>query len=1055
MKSQIPGVNELRGLAASLELGADVGPLLVLAAVVVVALLVLVLLVLGALALVRRRRARALGVRVERAWRRRCARDLHELCVGPRSAARTWLIVGDAERDAARLLEGLDARPLPAHPEQPRWWRAKQLRLVALPEELAPARRTWLFKHLRRSGDRDLALHGVLLPVDASRLLTGEHAALAAVREHAALVADIAAERRLELPLVAVLTGLDRLPAADEALRWIAGEEAQVIAGPAGIERALEEALDALRDALVTGVLAHAATFGDPIASAGLLRTRQHLADLEGPLRALVRRLEPADAARLRGCARPRALQLGDRPAAARADGRHESAPARGTSALAGLLSGLSKEARPIRRARVGRRVRGALLASAALAASVALGREVVHEQRADRSALEETTATLEAAVARPSALRLEQLDALSARWRRDASPRIDGGALADALDRYVDAALLRGVLDPSAAARELEIDALTRADLDRAAYVRLRDALEAYLRLTAENAGDPCGEQLGDGAAPPELVADEPAALLDLMRRRPWPLAAPPPRDPTRVAAARRALGDVDADQLLEWIADDLARGGLAPAIEVSQLGRALAPRDLAVPGIYSRDAWPRVHAAIAAHGERARCWAEDPPALTRSLRSTYARRYREAWERFADALRVRRPRSLEDAHDLLDRLVDPTDAPLDAALRSLAANTLRLASPRGPIEGLRVGVASATAGDPSAVTDARADAEAIAAAMRPLAAFAGLDAYHEHLAALRRELDAAADDPAAIDGVREAATAAIADTREAILSATADRRARERLRALLLPPLEALVEHVASNTGDHLRDAFCGHIAGPMRALLDGRYPWAPRAHEEIPLRDLDALLHPRDGAVVRFLREELEPWIVVEGARLTPRPRGRGDRQRLDPAVLRFFAAALAASDALYVDDELRVDMTLTLRCTPGIHRVGLSVDDQDLHYTCADSGERPIQWPGEGEPSGAWLEVHGRGGAIERHARPGAWGLWRLLEERASLRPDGDAIEARLHLLDEGLGELPLRLRPSPSHRALFRPEALLEPLRDPALRPPAHLFAGQERCGDVR
>ncbi|MCA9659555.1 MAG: hypothetical protein KC486_14505, partial [Myxococcales bacterium] len=218
---------------------------------------------------------------------------------------------------------------------------------------------------------------------------------------------------------------------------------------------------------------------------------------------------------------------------------------------------------------------------------------------------------------------------------------------------------------------------------------------------------------------------------------------------------------------------------------------------------------------------------------------------------------------------------------------------------------------------------------------------------------------------------------------------------------------------------------------------------------------LRDLDALLHPRDGAIVRFLAEELDPWVVVEGSRLAPRPRGRGDRQVLDPAVLRFFAAALAASDALYVDDALRVDMTLTLRCTPAIHRVGLSLDDQDLHYTCADDGERPVRWPSEGDPAGAWLEVHGRGGVIERHARPGAWGLWRLLEERAALAPDGDALDARIDLLDEGLGDLPLRLRPAPGHRALFAHEALLGPLRDPDLRPPLHLFRDQERCADVR
>ncbi|HGG57896.1 MAG TPA: hypothetical protein ENK31_08895, partial [Nannocystis exedens] len=276
-----------------------------------------------------------------------------------------------------------------------------------------------------------------------------------------------------------------------------------------------------------------------------------------------------------------------------------------------------------------------------------------------------------------------------------------------------------------------------------------------------------------------------------------------------------------------------------------------------------------------------------------------------------------------------------------------------------------------------------------------------------------------------------------------------------RTQLRNLLLPPLEALLVHIADDTGGHLRDAFCDRISRPMRELLDGHYPWDSGSQIDIPLSDLDRFLHPRDGLLISFLTEELDPWLVLEGSRLTARAKGRGSQLTLSPEVLSFFQAALAASDSLYVDDELRVDLSLTLSCTPQIHRIGLSLDDQNLHYTCAGESERRVHWPSKGDRQGAWVEAHGRGGIVERRRRRGEWGLWRLLDETAEIVQRGASIEARIKLHETSLGELPLILRPVASHRPLFAPEKLLAPLRNPALRPPLRLFDGQGRCTDAR
>ncbi|MCA9661523.1 MAG: hypothetical protein KC486_24500, partial [Myxococcales bacterium] len=477
----LPRGEGLRELAGRLDIGADIGSLLIIAALVVLGVLVLVGVVLLVLALLRRRRARAPVARAERSWRRRCAGELREVRSARAATARpTWLLVGDPEAGAARLLEGLDARPRPQHPDLPRWWIAPGLRFVAVPEALSGPRRTWLFRQLRRRGARGLAAHGALVPVDAVRLLNDESATLAEVGRHAAALAEIAAALRLELPLVIALTGVERLPGAAEALPWVAcGGELHLLADADGIEAALARGLDELRDALVTGLLAHAAAVDAPTTSAALLRTRQHLTGLEAPLRALIRRFDAADAGRGRGHATPRMICLFGHDNARATNGAEPTAPA-----LTGLLTALSGEAQPIRREVIRRRLRGALWTTAVLAVSVALARRIDAEQRDDRAALEATLATLEAAAARPSAPALSRLDALAERWRGETSPRLDGAGLSTALDRYIDAALLRDALDPSAAGRARDLDELVETDLDRASYDRLRDALEDYLRL-------------------------------------------------------------------------------------------------------------------------------------------------------------------------------------------------------------------------------------------------------------------------------------------------------------------------------------------------------------------------------------------------------------------------------------------------------------------------------------------------------------------------------------------------------------------------------------------
>ncbi len=1044
----------------SLDLASPLSPTLMVV-LLVLAVLALLAMLIGAVYLLRRRpppRPRARSA--ERAWRRSCKRERREAERMPRklrSAPHRWLVVGPDDHGKSRLLAHLGARARrPVDADVPRWWSCGRVVYLEMPPSLlADAARDddtrWLLGHLRRTGDGKLPLHGALLVLDLRALLGDPSATLNLAEQAEAQLVELTATAGLEAPIVLVLTHLDRVPGAALLAREGGVEDIIATTGDAADDErcSLSQALlgsirerqaELLGDLLPSAYAGRGASF-----PAALLRLHRSLTDLKPNLDLLLGRLSQR-----RGLGAPSRV---------RAIALTGSSPGGAASVLGDLLPRLSQEARPNRRRLVLSRARSALVSLLALAGAAVLYQRASSLQRADEETLRATIELVEATPApEPIAPRRgERLAELSQRWeRRDWDSR-RGPVLAESIERYLDAAIITSFIEPSTEALARSIATLSSperaasGELQHSETLRLRDDLEDYLRLTARAPSDPCAGLPSADA----LAVDEPQATIDLLRRREWPMQAAPRRDEAIIAAARRSLGEVDTTRLLDWIIDDVESSTATSPISARQLSsaRLFVPRELSVRSAYTRTSWPLVQDQIDEWAEHARCWSGDHSALASALRTTYARRYSAAWSAFFDEVRVRSPRSLADAHLVLDGLLEPSNAPLTGLQSLLREHTQDLEAASSPLSTLQQRLAFTLGEAPS--KGAVGDAAALAETFAPLVNFAGLEDYYGHLAGLRRHLDAVADDPSKADSLREATLAAIADTREAILAANTDRRTRTQLRDLLLPPLQSLLGHIADDAGAHLRDAFCDRIARPMRSLLDDHYPWDPQATTEIPLQDLDRLLNPRDGLLLGFLTEELQPWLVLEGSRLTPRARGRGARLTLSPEVTRFFAAGLAASDALYVDDTLQVDLTVTLSCTPAIHRVGLSTGEQTLHYTCAGADEQPLRWPGEGDLQGAWVEAHGRGGLVERRRRHGEWGLWRLIEETSERVQHGATTEARIKLHETGLGELPILLRPVASHRPLLGEEELLAPLRDPALMPPLRLFVDQERCADVR
>ncbi|HGG57895.1 MAG TPA: hypothetical protein ENK31_08890, partial [Nannocystis exedens] len=532
-----------------------------------------------------------------------------------------------------------------------------------------------------------------------------------------------------------------------------------------------------------------------PTNAAALLHFHHALGELGPDLRTLIHRLIPTASGDLEWATGLRALSLTG--AALTGDSR---------PLIGDFLPLLTCEASPTATLRRRAQLRRGLVTAFGVATAFALYHWGAALQQSHEGTLDATLALIEDEHVGDSLdpFTAARISNLSQRWRASRWTFTEGQALALSLDHYLDASILKSFIEPSADTLHRRIHTLTRGSLNeerllRNEYTALRDALEDYLRLTARPSDPTCTEP------PPRraLRVNDPSAVHELLARRPWPMSQPLKRDEVLVRRAREALQKVEPERLIDWIAADLESSGTAPPLLARQLSSAhlFEPRDLSIAGIYTRRAWPFVQAEIRSQSEHARCWSGDKNAFTHALRSSYAHSYRNAWISFTDDLTIRRPQNLADGHQLLDSLLDPQSPPLSAYQALLKEHTQGLAASETTISALQSSLA-VTLGSAHAHPQ-NVDAAEIARSFQALAEFAGLADYHNHLTVLRRQLDAVADDPQSAAELSDATRAAIADVRESILTASADRRTRTQLRNLLLPPLEALLVHIADDTG------------------------------------------------------------------------------------------------------------------------------------------------------------------------------------------------------------------------------------------------------------
>lgn len=153
-----------------------------------------------------------------------------------------------------------------------------------------------------------------------------------------------------------------------------------------------------------------------------------------------------------------------------------------------------------------------------------------------------------------------------------------------------------------------------------------------------------------------------------------------------------------------------------------------------------------------------------------------------------------------------------------------------------------------------------------------------------------------------------------------------------------------------------------------------LAGRFPFDPAATEEAAPAEVDALLHPKSGALWRWQRKQA-PLLDVKF----------GDFRAFEPeAAQRSLAAAALLRDSLYPAGAETVEVRGLARLATGrAFSLGeLVVAGQTVGGDTP--GFAPLTWkPGQGASLGLWATRRGEDKAPQMDHTRSAWGLLRVL------------------------------------------------------------------------
>ena len=443
-------------------------------------------------------------------------------------------------------------------------------------------------------------------------------------------------------------------------------------------------------------------------------------------------------------------------------------------------------------------------------------------------------------------------------------------------------------------------------------------------------------------------------------------------------------------------------------------------------VPGAFTRAAWvatvrTRLDRSRAKHlaegrwvlGDTQELGVEHAEALLQDLRSRYFVDYRTAWAAFLSDFDLRRPVNGAEALDELTALTE-NPPPYAKLLGVLADNTRLELAPASlahqvsaPIVDRVLDQARQALGDGGVPEKEKPWISPVQADFQPLVAFGvapdsggdsqtptGLSHYLQQilakvLGALQDMKDAqAAPDAGALDQVfREALRGA-----SELVSQTQSGFTSPILAPLLMNPIRYGYDYVLTPLAGEVDRKWGLDVWQAWHDKLDGHYPFVDTGRDAT-LADYSEFFKPDKGLLWAFYNENLHATLERDGDAFVPVPQAKW--AKYTPILLRCYTRGWLMTSQTFPEG---AEMPL-VEFDANVHSVSdtvsavtFEVDGASGTYKNTPEEWFHVQWPSKDpKKRGASLRVRGYDSLDELLARPGDFGLFRLLDSASAIEP----------------------------------------------------------------
>ncbi|MBN2194439.1 MAG: type VI secretion system membrane subunit TssM [Polyangiaceae bacterium] len=469
---------------------------------------------------------------------------------------------------------------------------------------------------------------------------------------------------------------------------------------------------------------------------------------------------------------------------------------------------------------------------------------------------------------------------------------------------------------------------------------------------------------------------------------------------------------------------------GSVAPLVK--------SKADKQVEGAYTKQGWNMVRdlleskaSSLASEqwvlGEGATSQAGEIESQVARLRSIYFERYKGAWRDFLLDMEVEQPKDATVALDELNILSEP-EWPYQRLIRILRENvTLEVEQPGTDLslKGMPKirSVSQAKAQGKKAILDAinpgddATEKEApprtlspVEHAFKPMVDFggaegsedpkaapaapSGLQQYQDQLAKLVGVLSDLKEGKPDVDTTKVAKDfeTAFRAANELLTSQTGF--TRPLLAPYLLRPITGAWTGVVNDSGSAASGLWEVSVWDKWREKLAGKYPFT-KAQQDATIEDFSEFFRPETGLLWGFFNENLSSTLAHEGDAFIPKRRFQSSVAYTGPFLSNCLARGNKITKGTFPEGSetpvVAFDVNLH-SVSPDVSEIMIEIDGVSNTYRNTPQEWLSTQWPApEAKSRGARVRIRGYSGLDEVINRPGAFGIFRLLDAANEIKP----------------------------------------------------------------